>query len=305
VSRAARAFRVAALALAVAFLPAAAAVARAAELPSGGLLRTPFGATLAERLVADGFDRARVETLLGDPRLAINQTTLSHAIVYRETKADYSKFLTEERLSRARAFIAENRELLAAATAKSGVPGEVIAAILMIESDFGAYRKLHPVFGVFVTLLWAAEPANFETVRGIVQSRLPDATDDKVRERSRAKAKWAYEQLGYLLRIAEREKIDLPALEGSWAGAFGWSQFIPSSYWGYAVDGSGDGRADLYTAADAVYSVGNYLRSFGWKSGLTEQQQLAVVRRYNNSELYAATVLGAAARLRPGAKATP
>jgi membrane-bound lytic murein transglycosylase B len=82
-------------------------------------------------------------------------------------------------------------------------------------------------------------------------------------------------------------------------------QFIPSSYWGYAVDGNGDGRADLFAAADAVYSVGNYLKSFGWRSGLTEQQQIAVVRRYNNSELYAATVLDAAAILRGERKGTP
>ncbi|HEY6000256.1 MAG TPA: lytic murein transglycosylase [bacterium] len=293
-----------ALVAAAVLLPPAPA-ARGEGLPDGGLLHTPFGTHLANRLVADGFERKRVEALLADPRLALNQTTLAYAIVYRESKADYSKFLTEERLGRARAFIAENGATLAAATARTGVPGEVIASILMIESDFGAYRKLHPVFGVFVTLLWAAEPANFEAVRGAVRSRVPDATAEKIRERSRTKAKWAYEQLTYLLRIGEREKIDLPALEGSWAGAFGWSQFIPSSYWGYAIDGNGDGRADLYTAADAVFSVGNYLKSFGWKEGLTEQQRLAVVRRYNNSELYAATVLDAASRLRSPARAGP
>jgi membrane-bound lytic murein transglycosylase B len=277
----------------------------AAALPEGGLLRTPFGAALAGRLVKDGFERSRVEALLDDPRLGINATTLSYAIVYRETKADYSKFLTEERLGRARAFIAANRELLVAASARFGVPGEVIAAILMIESDFGAYRKLHPILNVFVTLLWAAEPANFEAVREIVQKRLPDVTAEKVRERAKTKAKWGYEQLTYLLKIAERERIDLPALEGSWAGAFGWPQFIPSSYWGYAVDGSGDGRADLYNAADAVSSIGNYLKSFGWKAGLSAEQQRAVVRRYNNSELYAATVLGAAAKLKDGPTGTP
>jgi membrane-bound lytic murein transglycosylase B len=279
--------------------------ATAEGLPEGGLLHTPFGDAVAARLVADGFDRGRVEALLGDKRLAINATTLSRAIVYREAAADYSKFLDEERLSRARAFLATNRELLSAAAARSGVPPEVIAAILMIESDFGAYRKLHPVFSVFVTLLWAAEPANFETVRSIVRSRIPDVTDEKIREKTRAKATWAYEQLTYLLRIAEREKIDLPALEGSWAGAFGMPQFIPSSYWGYAVDGSGDGRADLYTTSDAVFSVGNYLKSFGWKPGLSDEKQRAVVRRYNNSELYAATVLDAAARLRLGSARKP
>lgn len=297
--------------LAAAFLALALALcaplraATAEGLPEGGVLHTPFGDALAGRLVADGFDRGRVEALLGDKRLAVNPTTLANAIVYRDTHVDWSMFLAEERLSRARAFIAANRELLGAATARSGVPGEVIASILMIESDFGAFRKLHPVLNVFVTLLWAAEPANFETVRAIVQKRLPDVTAEKVREKSRAKAKWGYEQITYLLRIAEREGIDLPTLEGSWAGAFGMPQFIPSSYWGYAVDGSGDGRADLYNAADAVFSVGNYLKSTGWKDGLTVEKQRAVVRRYNNSELYAKTVLAVSAKLREGAARTP
>jgi membrane-bound lytic murein transglycosylase B len=274
-------------------------------LPEGGLLHTPFGEGVARRLVADGFDRGRVEALLADQRLAVNPVTLANAIVYRDTQVDWSMFLTDERLSRARAFIAANRELLAAATARSGVPGEVIAAILMVESDFGSYRKLHSVLGVFVTLLWAADPANFETVRAIIQKRLPDVTTEKVREKVNAKARWAYEQLTYLIRIAEREKIDLPALEGSWAGAFGMSQFIPSSYWGYAVDGDGDGRADLYDTADAVFSVGNYLSRFGWREAASEEKQRAVVRRYNNSALYAATVLAAANRLRAGGSGSP
>lgn len=302
-SRRVRLLAAAVVAAALALAPARAA--RADGLPEGGLLRTPFGAALADRLVKDGFDRGRVETLLDDKRVAINGTTLSYAIVYREYKANYDPFLTEERLSRARAFIAANRELLAAATAKTGVPGEVIAAILMIESDFGNYRKLHPVLNVFVTLVWAGEPANFETVRGYVQKRLPDVTTEKVREKARSKAKWGYEQLTYLLKIAERERIDLPALEGSWAGAFGMPQFIPSSFWGYAVDGSGDGKADLYTTADAVFSIGNYLDKFGWKEGLTEAQRMAVIRHYNNTDLYASTVLGAAAKLREGPKAAP
>jgi membrane-bound lytic murein transglycosylase B len=299
-----RGWRIAAAVLAAVLL-APLSSARPQGLPEGSQLHTPFGDALAARLVADGFDRGRVEALLGDKRLAINGTTLASAIVYREYPADYSKFLLEERLSRARAFIAANRELLAAATARSGVPGEVIAAILMIESDFGAYRKLHSVLNVYVTLIWAADPANFETVRAIVQKRLPDVTAEKVREKTKSKAKWAYEQLTYLIRIAEREKIDLPALESSWAGAFGMPQFIPSSYWGYAVDGSGDGRADLYNAADAVFSVGNYLKSFGWRDGLSDEKQRAVVRRYNNSDLYATTVLAAAAKLREGAQRTP
>lgn len=274
-------------------------------LPTGGLLHSSFGAQLADRLAADGFERARVEQLLGDARTQVLGTTLAYAIVYREAPANYAPFLSEERLARARGFLRENRPLLDLAAGRTGVPPEIVAAILMIESDFGNYRRLYPVFDVFVSLLWAADPANFEIVRAIVQKRLPDVTAEKVRERIKAKAKWAYEQLGYLLRIADREKIDLLGLEGSWAGAFGLPQFIPSSYWGYAVDGNDDRRVELFDLADAVFSVGNYLQSFGWRDQLTEEKKRAVIKRYNNSDLYAATVLEAATRLRDGTPGTP
>jgi membrane-bound lytic murein transglycosylase B len=280
--------------------------AEAAEgLPTGGLLHTPFGAQLTDRLVADGFPRARVEALLDDPRTQVLGKTVAYAIVYRETKASYDQFLTEERLGRARAFFRENRALLDAAAGRTGVPGEVITAILMIESDFGSFRSIYPISNVFLSLLWAAQPENFGTVRGIVQQRLPDVTPEKVREKSQAKARWAYEQLGFLLRIAEREKIDPLALEGSWAGAFGLPQFIPSSYWSYAVDGDEDHRVELFNKADAVYSVGNYLRAFGWRDNPPLEKRRTAIRRYNNSDLYVDTVLAAAARLRETPAGTP
>jgi len=72
-----------------------------------------------------------------------------------------------------------------------------------------------------------------------------------------------------LLRIAEREKIDLPALEGSWAGAFGHTQFMPATYERLAVDFDGDGRRDLVdNSDDALASTANFLRKGGWQSGL-------------------------------------
>ena len=86
-------------------------------------------------------------------------------------------------------------------------------------------------------------------------------------------------------------------MEGSWAGAFGMPQFIPTSYWDYAVDGNKDSRVDLFNADDAIFSIGNYLQRFGWESGLPEEKKKKVLRRYNNSGLYVDTVLAAAAEL--------
>ena len=276
--------------------PAAADV----SLPEGGFHGTPFGDYLAERLVADGFDRDVVRALLSDPRGEILKTTLAYAVVYKETKADYSGFLSKERLNRAREFLERKRDVLEAAEKEFRVPPEVTAAILMIESDFGNFRRLHRTFNVFATLLWSERPENFKTVSTIIRARIPDVEDDRIRQRTGKKARWGYEQLVVLLRIAEREGMNPYLLEGSWAGAFGLPQFIPSSYWGYAVDGDDDRRVDLFNEDDAIYSIGNYLKTFGWKDGLSEKKKKAVLRRYNNSGLYVDTVLAAAARLERG-----
>ena len=283
--------------LLVAALPAPAS---AAGLPSGGFSGTPFGEYLAGRLAADGFDEAQVKELLGDPRGEILKTTLAYAIVYRETKADYSGFLAPERLDRARAFISRKGDVLRKAQEKYQVPPEVTAAILMIESDFGTFRKLHRTVNVFATLVWAGLPENFAPVREVVTRRLPDVDDDRIRERARKKAAWGYDQLMILLRIAEREGVSPFLIEGSWAGAFGLPQFIPTSYWDYAVDGNEDRRVDLFNEDDAIHSIGNYLSRFGWREGLPEEKEKAVLRRYNNSGLYVDTVLEAALRLGRG-----
>lgn len=269
----------------------------AADLPKGGFLGTPFGDYLGGRLEADGFDRDLVDRLLADGRAEILKTTLTYAIVYKETKADYSGFLSADRLGRARDFIRKKEDVLREAERQFEVPVEVTAAILMIESDFGNFRKLHRTFNVFATLVWANRGENFSTVSRHVRKRVPDAADEKIRKRADRKARWGYEQLVSLLKIAEREGIDPFVMEGSWAGAFGMPQFIPTSYWDYAVDGNKDSRVDLFNADDAIFSIGNYLQRFGWKSGLPEEKKKKVLRRYNNSGLYVDTVLAAAAEL--------
>lgn len=273
---------------------------RGGELPSGGFKGTPFGDYLAERLVREGFGRDSVDRLLADPRGEVLKTTLTYAIVYKETKADYSHFLDAHRLERARKFIEKKEEVLRAAEKRYRVPLEITAAILMIESDFGNFRKLHRTFNVFATLVWADREGNFDTVRSHVRKRVPDASDEKIRTRAGRKARWGYEQLVTLLRIAEREGIDPFVMEGSWAGAFGMPQFIPTSYWDYAVDGNDDRRVDLFDTDDAIFSIGNYLQRFGWRNDLPEEKKKKVLRRYNNSGLYVDTVLAAAAALTRG-----
>jgi membrane-bound lytic murein transglycosylase B len=284
------------LALTFTFVPEVAFAG--SPLPTGGFDGTPFGTYLGDRLAGDGFDRKTVQGLLADPRGEINKTTIAYAIVYRESKADYSGFLAPARLKRARKFLKRKAEMLEAARKKYEVPPEITAAILMIESDFGNFRKLHPTFNVFATLIWADRPENFTSVRGIIKKRIPEVSDEKIGKRTEKKARWGYEQLKVLLRIFEREGIDPFTLEGSWAGAFGLPQFIPTSYWDYAVDGNEDRQVDLFNEDDAIFSIGSYLNRFGWREDAPTAKKKKVIRRYNNSGLYVDTVLAAAEKLK-------
>jgi membrane-bound lytic murein transglycosylase B len=83
--------------------------------------------------------------------------------------------------------------------------------------------------------------------------------------------------------------VNVFALKGSWAGAFGLSQFLPSSFLRLALDGNGDGNIDLFSLPDAAHSVGNYLKGHGWTS--SPEAQHKAVFGYNNSTKYVEAVL--------------
>ncbi len=83
------------------------------------------------------------------------------------------------------------------------------------------------------------------------------------------RAKFFREQLIAALKIVSQGHIGLHAMKGSWAGAMGQCQFIPTSFLAYAADGDGDGRKDIWTnKADVFASIANYLRRVGWRPGL-------------------------------------
>jgi membrane-bound lytic murein transglycosylase B len=86
-------------------------------------------------------------------------------------------------------------------------------------------------------------------------------------------------------------------LRGSWAGAFGYPQFLPSSYLKWAVDGDNDGDIDLYTIADAAFSIGNYLKSNGWSVKPSARKN--AIHHYNNSDAYVKAVYTLANKLLP------
>jgi hypothetical protein len=100
---------------------------------------------------------------------------------------------------------------------------------------------------------------------------------------------WAENELVELLRILQKLNKDPFSIRGSWAGAFGIAQFVPSSYARFAVDGNDDGMVDLFDFSDATASIANYLKAHGWEKDRPEKNRQAVYA-YNRCDNYVAAV---------------
>jgi len=154
---------------------------------------------------------------------------------------DYrAQFVNETRVANGLAFWKENRRSLARAEKKYGVPAQYIVAIIGVETNYGRNMGKYRVIDALSTLAFDYPPRSSFFRRELEQ---------------------------YLL-LAREEGIDVFATRGSYAGAIGIPQFMPTSLRRYAVDFNGDGRIDLArSSADAVGSVANFLKEHGWQAG--------------------------------------
>jgi len=151
---------------------------------------------------------------------------------YRDT------IVTDKRTQEGVQFWKENAETLKKAEAQFGVPAEIIVAILGIESSYGRITGKYPVLQTLATLA-------FDYPR---------------------RAKFFRGELEHFLLLSQEGALDPILTQGSYAGAMGLPQFMPSSYRRYAVDFSGHGKRDLiHNTTDVIGSVGNYLSQHGWK----------------------------------------
>ncbi len=222
-------------------------------------------------------------------------------------KPDYSSHYNARSVRKSLEFHRENDSLLALCERQYDVPKEVLTAITWVETRHGGYLGKHQVVSVYLCLAMADEPEYIlmnkkklaDSFKGTAAERRN--LERKIEKRSARKAAWAVDQLRALERMADSSGVQITGLYGSYAGAFGIAQFIPTSFVSWAVDGDGDGRTDLFSLHDALASAGNYLRSNGWNS--TKKGQRAAVYHYNNSQAYVDAVLTLAAKVKTGAAA--
>ena len=204
------------------------------------------------------------------------------------------------------AFIDTYREILDSAHRRYGVEPEMIAALMRTETQHGKVTGDYHVFSVFASTALLDQPSvlreNLDNAVETLKERKAGAgelreQESYIRARSKKKADWAINELASLLKIERDGKMDAMSVTGSWAGAFGWSQFLPSSYLRRAVDGNGDGKVDLFTPHDAIHSVANYLKAAGYVRGNNKRVRKALFN-YNNSTPYVVSIMGLAKRVK-------
>ncbi len=245
---------------------------------------------LQKRLIADGFDAQRIKDLYGNKAVAFEAKGVTAYFQHNEAKLNYKKMTTRSWIKEARAYMKEHAETLAKAEKKFGVNPEVITAIILVETKFGRYVGNRSIINTLSTMAALTEPEPREYLWGQLnkKKRFERTEYDQKADR---KAEWAYKELKAFLTYTDLHKIDTVSVVGSYAGALGIAQFMPSNILAYGEDGNGDGRIDLFQDADAIFSIASYLKHYGWKPGIDRKKAYDVVYHYNHSKYYVNTIL--------------
>ncbi len=266
------------------------AVARADERGWGYLM---------DKLVADGVSRERALEVFQDPRLR-PFTGLEFSLQRpREPRSLYRRLLRDRSIAAARRCRARYAEEFEAAQRAHGVPANVLAAILFVESGCGGNTGSFVIFGRLARLAMANAPENLQENldRYAADGELTEPVAAQLRNRARELEDTFYPEVLAVFTVADRMHVGVFDIRGSSAGAFGYPQFLPTSYLEDGVDANGDGVVSLYDPADAVASCARYFVHHGWHAGISRAEQRRVIWRYNHSDAYVDTILTLAARI--------
>jgi len=203
----------------------------------------PEAIAVADELAAEGLDRSRIMALLATAERQERILELIARPAERTlTWGSYRKlFVQTDRTEQGVEFWQQHQQVLQEVEQQYGVPTEMILAILGVETRYGRHKGTWRALDALTTLGFDYPP----------------------------RATFFRGQLKELFRLEQKAGIDISEVKGSYAGALGYPQFIPTSYLHYAVDQDGDGDIDLLTnPADAIGSIANYFKVHGWKPGL-------------------------------------
>jgi membrane-bound lytic murein transglycosylase B len=209
----------------------------------------------------------------------------------------HMNLVTPQAVTESSKFLKENKSEFKKAQTKYQVPSDVIAALLWVETRHGDNLGEFHILSVFMNLVQADRPTNRKHLTAMaleVNRKSGEFTAKELKkimkERTKNKANWARQELQALAKIYQDKQLNLKTLKGSYAGAFGMTQFLPSSYRDYAKTSRPQSNPDLMKTGDAIMSVAHYLHRHGWKPR-KKVSPAKVLMSYNNSRDYAESIL--------------
>jgi len=265
-------------------------------------------APLVRRLEADGFNISRMEALFARPEVRFDPEVMARKMNALldvkiagprppgEAPELYLSYLNPFLIMQARSFMADQRPALREARQRFDVPEEILVALFLVETKLG--RNIGSR-SALTTLASMALAGDFALVAPLIERRdLSPELALWLRWRTAQKSAWAYKELKALLIYARAAGFDPASIPGSVYGAIGMCQFMPTNAVRYGADLDGDGRVDLFSAADALLSTARFLKANGWAANLPRERQEAVLYHYNHSHPYTRTIMAVADLLR-------
>jgi membrane-bound lytic murein transglycosylase B len=252
---------------------------------------------LQEKLIADGFNSEKIKRLYSRPQVFFETDGVAILFTYSEAKVDYDQFANKWSIDKAKKYMHQHREELNRVETAYGVDRRVITAILLVETGLGTNVGKRSALNSLSTLASLMYPE----VRRTFYKDIPAAKrppQKKFEKTAKRRSKWAYAELKAFLKYAYQEGFDPAIIPGSFAGAMGYAQFMPSNILAYGKDGNDDGSIDLHTHPDSMASIANFLKRHGWKPGISRKKQEKVIYHYNHSDYYVKTILKIAERLK-------
>ncbi len=211
-----------------------------------------FVVKLKEQALANGVSAATVDAALTglEPLEIVVERDRTQAETVLTIDQYLQRRLTRGFVRSATEQARTHRRALAAIAKKYEVPARLVVAIWGMESNFGRFTGTRPTIQALATLAWEGRRGAFFTA-----------------------------ELMHALQILDKGYIDLESMKGSWAGAMGQTQFMPSSYIAHAQDYDGDGRRDIWTTLPDVFaSIANYMKAYGWNDAQTWGREVKLPR---------------------------
>jgi len=250
---------------------------------------------IEERLVDKGIDKSQARSLINDSRISAKPDivikNLFHSIPRGTEKQPEVIDIDARSIKNGKIFIKENKNSLSSVEQRFGTSPQIITAILIVESKLGKYPMRYNVVTAYINLASLLDPDYLSEIQKIYSVEYPQLSDEYTIVRAQRKAQWALDELYQLVSLANELKMDPLTIMGSFAGAIGPAQFIPSTFRTYGIDGDEDGIRNPFNMRDAKASIGHYLKSSGWSEDASLETKRDAIWQYNHSRVYVNTIM--------------